>query len=92
MRLLKRVDDFNNEAYTHISETLVDTVGEVPDVEHGEGIFLALLDEEDPAQETRFMMPRLQAENKKLTLPSNLGLEACQDAGLQDLIDKEFKL
>lgn len=92
MRLLKKVDDFNNEACTHISEALVDTIGEVPDVEQGEDIFLALLDEEDPAEQTRFRMPRLQAENKKLTLPSNLGLEACQDAGLPDLIEKEFKL
>jgi hypothetical protein len=39
-----------------------------------------------------FLMPCLQAENKKLALPANLGLEVCQDGGLHGLVDKEFKL
>lgn len=92
MKLLKRVDEFNNEAYTYISDILVDDIGGVPDVDPGENQFLSLLDEDILAEERPFIMPRLRAENKKLTLPSNLGLEACIDGGLKGLIEKESKL
>lgn len=92
MKLLSRVDAFNNEAYSFLSAALVNEIDEIPDIDPGEAEFLALLDEEGPFDDNPFLMPRLQAENKKLTLPSNLGLEACEDGELRGLVDKEFKL
>jgi hypothetical protein len=92
MKLLSCVDDFNNEAYVFLSDALLNKIDEIPDVDPGEAEFLAYLDEEEPFDQNPFLMPRLQAENKKLALPANLGLEVCQDGGLHGLVNKEFKL
>lgn len=92
IKLLKRVDDFNNEAFSHMSEGILNDVDEVPDVEAGESTYLDLLDEDDTPPEGTFPLPPLLAENKTLTLPSTLGREVCVDGGLSDLADKEFQL
>lgn len=92
MKLLRRVDDFNHEAFSHVAEPIVNDQDEAPDVEVEDDLYLELLDEEMPPRQGTAPIPRLRAENKKLMLPSTLGLEVCMHAGIEALVEKEFKL
>lgn len=97
-KLLKEVDEFNNDALLLLADAIVIDEEDTADTHVDDRVYLDLLDKGEefpapaPAAPATVEKGKLPAEMKRLILPSSLGLQACEDADLLELVKKELQL